>query len=1310
MVGIGLGHSLEKNLRKVEVFRQKGQLDRALEKLQEWARKFPDTPHYQFEAAMVAFDLEDWSTGVNALRGLVRTVPDTRDKVLGACRERFDDTPSLALGEFLIDAALVDGDIGSAYELLLHLGVDDRSIHRRKHTMRHQSLVATGNAPAGSLVNSHCLQFLLACTDGDGALAAREATALVGLHDAPRSALDPVLGLAIEEHGELAGFLLARAYLRQAAGAIAESATLAAAAARRDPTHVAEALDLTERADPSDADRGRWLLARGDLEILAGRGERAAQLYLESADADPDLRDALLDRLATASTDDALEERGELLKLRLRLLVVQKRFDDIPPLTQALLRDGAATAQELRALLGEGRAEGLPNEMLVVLAETALRDGDLSAAAVHAHEIPAHDHGSLNRLLRSVEDLLDEWPAGERLQLEALHAVLLARTRNQDAANGRLAGMWTDHAGQFDVLRPVTERCLESVDPTPTLLAAALGVALDHGRAEALEPWLVRLLQTGAGPASGGTAPVFDQDNLDLEFGGGADDDDDRSDDLGASLVAVLEDSPDRAGALLALLDGFGPELGVAHRLRHAVALAALWSGDYTRALPELSVLVMMATPEFVGRVGRQLDVALERDPGQPDLLLMRAELHSDLDEIEDAAATLSRVLAADPSRAEELTRRFDTLRGKASPEQAPDLWRSFAESLFAAGRFDQLGEVCRQALEELPNERTAPFLELQARTMLEEGRLSDTLQFVQKQMVGGRIPAERAVGILDEVLQTHPASPIAHLMLGQAAARAGDMGRAIDGYLGAVRLDDSLAAPVGEQIHKITSHPGIGGSHLVRMAHFQREHGDHAAAAALLDKALNMEPALADRVLGELRDELDRDEGSVDLLVVAAHAARRTGDVERACETLVRIDARDPARFEIVLAEFRKLRETYPDRLLPVLCMGRVLIGHGAPEAAAQTVSDASADGSFGLDERVEMLREFHRRLPDDPALSLALGARLGEQGQHDAAVERVRAAMDLSGFDVDRAVEVTRAVLDREPTHPGLRLLQHDLVLAAGRVGDALRVLPDPASLGDWQQHEISERLGSHRELVIADPELASVYARSLGAQGRTEEAIAVLTEAAERTGSGSGHPIWTELAAALHDNDDREASRRVLLDQARDEGERRLAYQRYAAWSVHRVEGELQALEERHRARPDAAHVALDYAELLLEQGRPSDVPGVLDRTPPTDEWKVRRAVLIGRAHLAMNRADRARAVLSAAAPLAGDDEPGRELLFRLSECEERLGRPAAATARLEQLLDDEIFASRATPRVQRTYGQYLEDVAGTRRAVLTRVSSL
>ena len=47
-----MGHNLEKNLRKVQGLRSRGQLDKALKQLQDWARKYPDTPHYLYEAAM----------------------------------------------------------------------------------------------------------------------------------------------------------------------------------------------------------------------------------------------------------------------------------------------------------------------------------------------------------------------------------------------------------------------------------------------------------------------------------------------------------------------------------------------------------------------------------------------------------------------------------------------------------------------------------------------------------------------------------------------------------------------------------------------------------------------------------------------------------------------------------------------------------------------------------------------------------------------------------------------------------------------------------------------------------------------------------------------------------------------------------------------------------------------------------------------------------------------------------------------------------------------------------------------------------
>ena len=571
MVGIGIGQSLEKNLRKIENLREKGQLDRALKQLQDWARKHPDTPHYQFEAAMVAFDLGDWGTGVNALRGLVRSLPDTREKVLGACRERFDENATLTLGEFLVDQDLSDGAYAPALEHLKALTQDDRALYRRKQGMRHQSLIATGTTPAPALLTSHALQFLLACAEADGPVAAREAEALAAIEEAPAHELETLVARAIDEHGENSGLLMARAHLRHRAGGVTDATTMATRAAQIDRDHLEAARALAERRDPADDTRGRWLLARGDLAILSNEGDEAARFYLESADAEPELRDALLERLDRCSRDPSVAARGELLKLQLRLLVVQKRFDEIPPLSQALLQEGFATAQEMRALLGEGRSEGLPNEMLVVMAETALRDGDLPAAAVHAHEIPATDHTALNRLLRTVENLLPGWEDDSLLQLEALHAVLLSRIKNHDAANERLAAMWRAHPDQTDVLQPVTERCLETVDPRPDLVAAALGVLLDAGTEDHFAPVVARMLRAGADAPTGGGG-IFDQENLSLDFESPGED---VSSDLGSALVAVLEEDPARAPRLAALLDALDPALGAGHRLRHAMALAA---------------------------------------------------------------------------------------------------------------------------------------------------------------------------------------------------------------------------------------------------------------------------------------------------------------------------------------------------------------------------------------------------------------------------------------------------------------------------------------------------------------------------------------------------------------------------------------------------------------------------------------------------------------------------------------------------------------------------------------------------------------
>ncbi|HKI84630.1 MAG TPA: hypothetical protein VKA63_09880, partial [Candidatus Krumholzibacteria bacterium] len=117
-----MDRNLEKNLRKIQGLREKGQLEKALSQLESWAKKNPDTPHYQYEAANVALDLGDHVNGLRWLKNLLRTAPDSRARVLDAVQERFENEPILPLGEFLVDRYLSRDDTESTFAVVQKLG------------------------------------------------------------------------------------------------------------------------------------------------------------------------------------------------------------------------------------------------------------------------------------------------------------------------------------------------------------------------------------------------------------------------------------------------------------------------------------------------------------------------------------------------------------------------------------------------------------------------------------------------------------------------------------------------------------------------------------------------------------------------------------------------------------------------------------------------------------------------------------------------------------------------------------------------------------------------------------------------------------------------------------------------------------------------------------------------------------------------------------------------------------------------------------------------------------------------------------
>lgn len=1319
MVSWGMGHNLEKNLERVRSLRARGQLDKALKSLQDWAEKHPDTPHYQFEAGMVAFELKDWATGLNAMRGLMRDVPETREKVLDACREQFDDVPALPLGEFLIENALQDQDLDRAIGLVDRLDEENRGVFLRKLSLRQRSLDA-GDVPlAPKVLHGLVVQFLLACSLADGERVRGTIGDLVREAPFPPQAWTRLVEKALKLEPQDTALRMALAQSLAAERRIGSAGEALVHAARLDESAIEDCLSLLHSFEPDDESRGPWYHAEGQLHLLRRDGAAAAESWTHAADAAPKLRETLLDGLARPSENSSLPGREEALKLRLRLLVVQKHFDEIPELARRLVAEGLAQPGELRALLGEGHEDELPTEMIAVLAEIALRDEDIVAAAKFAYDIPTTEEHSCRRLLRTIDSMIDQWEEESRLQLFALRAVLRARMQDRNGANGALAEAWRAYPAETDTLTAVSDRCLQDVRPLPEFAVTALAALLDHGSTE----WMVAHFLTlcPGSPAPGSSAPersgglnfsgldsgAYSQDELQLDLGG---EEESFVRELGPALVEILREDPRRGPRFLVFFEELDrPDLEPP--LRHAIALAALQAGDTGRALPAYALLSMMADPEFLDGVADDYDAAIELHPEDTDLLLARAELHIEGHEFEGAAGVLDRALRLAPGRAGEVVEAFDRMLESADEATTPLLQASLAEALFEVRCFDRLTELCDRVLAQTDGANQVPWLRLKIRMAIARSEFSAALQLIQRAAVKGPMPAAVGAELLEEILAVHPGSSIGWLMLGQLAIRAGSPGRALEAYVEAIRIDPSLEQPVAGQIAEISTAPDADAELLIGIGRFHLGRGAADRAAYAFGRALDLDASVSDRVLGELETRLGQESCPQDLLGVAARACRHAGQPERATQLLLQMESGSPNRIETVLGEFHQLRADYPELVLPASCMAEVLWRQNSAEAAFRLVIEAAAVETCPLRDRIEMLRDFHERPGRTPRLSVALASLLAEEGDRSGASALIEACTADDDFDAAAASEVTGLLHRRFPEDARLAILHHDLLVRCGQVDEALQALPPAAALDEELRRAVLERFDQHRSTVASDADLALRFADALVAEDRVGEAITVLEAAARPDSLPGGHPLLLEWARLLHANGQPERSAAVLVERFRTDEERREAYSSFGRWTAQRLDRQVAVLKGRLDERPDDPDCAMDLADMLLAAERAAEARDLLTPMDRRGALRARRAVLLARAHLLLDQAQDAEAVLlDAIGAVTREHEDFGEIQYRLAECADLLGRHDEATARLRGLLADPRYADSARVRARSSYAHHLSEAAGDRRAVLTAVSSL
>lgn len=1314
MVSWGLGHNLEKNLQKARALRDRGDLARALELLQAWAEKHEDTPHYYYEAALVAFELEDPTSGIHALKTLLRRFPDTREKILGACADQYRDHPSLALGEFLVEHHLASRRFDEAVETIDALTAEDARIFAKRVRMRHQSLQATPNTPEPKLQQVESARLMAAHAVEDAALFLDATRALL--------ALGPELHEDVAALGEKEGpdrrppIRFALGCCHRAAGDVAAASRAWVQAARADATLLEPARECLTDCEPDDDERGEWLAARGRVDLLGGDMAAAEENLRRAGEADPSLREGVLEDLDAAeeSTDDGLTEG--LSRLRLRLLVVLDRHDEAARYSRRLLESERVSAHDVRRLMGEGKEGDQDTGLRVALAEAAIRDHDLAAAAAQANDLPDSEGDSLRRLVDALEEVRDQWDPDTLQPLLSLAAVLSSRAREEERANRHLESMWAQAQIDAEAGLPVTMRCLETIRPSRELLGRAFASLLDAGLGEGTHRLVVSLFGHGeSGPAAdtpdaGGFQTVdfggSDAIDFDLDLG---ELQQDVSEDLAGAFLAVLEEKPERATLLLEVLDRAPSELNLHQKLRHPIAYAALLARDYDRALGEFTVLQVTAGEETTARLHDYLLEAVDADPEATSVRIALADLQADQGRWLESAQQLAESLRRTPGRSEEVCRHFDALLGRAPADEIGPLWTLYAEALFDAGRFDQLREVCRRGIECGDRSAIARLKLLAIRVMVEEGRLSEALSALQGQLDHEHGDVGRLIEILEAILRAHPGSAAAHFLLGVARHRAGQPVAALDSWTRAAEADEKLAPRVDEKLEQLQAHASVGGDELFAIAEYHRHRDRLPEAAALYERTVRLEPELAGRILGELEDLLHQKEADLDLLLALASAARVDGRVQLGCDLLSRVDQGDPARIEPVLTGFRQLRESAPDDLRPVGAVARVLLRHRMQDAAGRTVAECGRDERFELTDRVTMLEEFHRRCPDDPRLALVYADLLGRSGRVDAAAEILETPAIQVGVDAPAAARVVESLRETEPGRARLGLLHHDFLLRSGRIDEALGVLPEPESLDAATLVEVVDRLETQREVALQHEDLASRLGRALWTQGRHVDALETLETAIERLRPEAASPLRWDLVHLLTMSGRGQESRRVLdLDQA-DAQQRRRAFARLGESNVERLEAEIASLQDQWERHPGAAHLAFRLADRLLARGRAHEAEDLLRRLDCDDDERGQRALLLARARCELGRIDRAETALRQIDWNRCPDRQRHEAFRRMAHCAGLLGRHAEATARWQQLqqeFDDPTF--RSTSREE--YSHDLADAAGSHRALLVGVGTL
>ncbi len=476
---------------------------------------------------------------------------------------------------------------------------------------------------------------------------------------------------------------------------------------------------------------------------------------------------------------------------------------------------------------------------------------------------------------------------------------------------------------------------------------------------------------------------------------------------------------------------------------------------------------------------------------------------------------------------------------------------------------------------------------------------------------------------------------------------------------------------------------------------------GDPQAALADFERAVALEPddAYLRLEYGDLLLRLSRSnrgEGD-DLLPLAREQAAVAQRLEPENRDALRLRAdielsiaeSDPEALETARQLLEQLRRQDPSDLGPMTALGQLYLRQERYSDAAAVFREAIqnhppsrmlvpmlVDALIKSGEQEQAMSTLRELLAVDPAAleaRLALGDLLSERGDHRAAAELLAAAppedaarLELRrrlAFELYRIGDLAGAraqlepVLAAEPDFFGGRYLSALLFEAEARNDDALR------------------ELEALRAKAPDNPELAVAVARVRERQGKVDDAVAVLSEAAERLHTAGK----LDQAAALRLQMGltwsraerwREAAKAVEpLLEAADDGLRSDAVLIYTDALSRQGKGQ-EALATLDRASGSSAALTAQRAEVLLRLDRRDEAEAILTELGRNGDARAR--LLVADVYQRFDMWPQAIAALDVA---RGADPQSREINFRLAAAYERAGRRQEAITAFRGLLAEQ-----------------------------------